>query len=124
MRSAVAHGGCVLLAFEDEALLGCAALRPLDRQQAEMKRLYVRPAGRGRQLGRKLAQEICGAARRRGYRHLRLDTLPHMKAAQQLYMALGFVEVDAYVHNPIEGTRFLELDLGDPVRDLRLQSGQ
>lgn len=107
-----APGGTVLLALDGAALLGCVALRPLAEGVAEMKRLYVRPAGRGRQLGRALAQHACDAASARGCRSIRLDTLPEMAAAQQLYASLGFVDVAPYVHNPIQGTRFLEKKLG------------
>lgn len=106
-----APGGAVLLAFDGAALLGCVALRPLAEGVGEMKRLYVRPAGRGRQLGRVLAQSACDAASARGYRSIRLDTLPEMAAAQQLYASLGFGDVAPYVHNPIQGTRFLEKNL-------------
>ena len=80
-----------------------------------MKRLYVCPAHRGRQLGKQLAQQICALAKAQGYRQLRLDTMPAMAAAQQLYASLGFKTVAAYVYNPVKGTSFMELDLGSFV---------
>jgi ribosomal protein S18 acetylase RimI-like enzyme len=92
-------------------VIGSVALKPFDYDICEMKRLYVRPEGRGQQLGRRLAQAVVHAARDAGYRKMRLDTLPTMQAAQQLYASLGFRPISAYVFNPIEGTRFLELDL-------------
>ncbi len=103
--------GRVLLASLDGAIIGCVALRPLDAETAEMKRLYVRPAGRGQQLGRRLAEDICALAKEHGYQRIRLDTMPAMKAAQQLYGTLGFKPVAAYVYNPVEGTQFMEMDL-------------
>lgn len=103
--------GCILLARDDGALVGCVAVRPFAPQICEMKRLYVRPAARGRDLGRQLARRAVDEARRRGYQLMRLDTLPSMKAALALYKQLGFVEIAAYRHNPVPGTRYLELIL-------------
>jgi len=91
--------------------LGCVGVRPLDEGICEMKRLYVRPRGRGLGLGRALALAAIARARELGYERMRLDTLPMMGAAQELYSALGFVDIDRYRHNPIAGSRFMELCL-------------
>ena len=103
--------GAILLAWHDDRLVGCVALRAFELEICEMKRLYVRPEVRGEQLGRRLAQVVVHAAREAGYRKMRLDTLPSMQAAQRLYASLGFRPISAYVFNPVEGTRFLELEL-------------
>lgn len=103
--------GRLLLARQGDALAGCVALRPLFHRDAEMKRLYVRPAHRGTGLGRLLAKRVIGEARALGYEWLKLDTLPQMLSAQNLYAKLGFRETAPYNDNPIGGTRFLALDL-------------
>ncbi|NIF52145.1 GNAT family N-acetyltransferase [Burkholderia sp. Ax-1724] len=104
--------GRVLLASNDAGeIVGCVAMRPLDETICEMKRLYVRPAGRGLHVGRQLATRICALAKQAGYRRMRLDTLPTMQAALGLYASLGFEPIDAYVFNPIPGAIFLECDL-------------
>jgi ribosomal protein S18 acetylase RimI-like enzyme len=103
--------GALFLAVEKGEMLGCVAVRRLDDETAEMKRLYLRPAARGRRLGRSLAEAAIAEARRLGYRRLRLDTLPGMEAAQVLYRALGFQEIPPYRKNPVPGATFLELQL-------------
>jgi GNAT superfamily N-acetyltransferase len=107
-------GGCLLLAtLEDGAPGGCVGLRRLRDDVAEMKRLYVRPAARGRGLGKRLAEAVIEEARRLGYRAMWLDTVPSvMGEATGLYQALGFRPVPAYCHNPVPGAVFLGLDLG------------
>jgi GNAT superfamily N-acetyltransferase len=103
--------GRLLIARQGDALAGCVALRPLFHRDAEMKRLFVRPAHRGTGLGRLLARRVILEAGALGYESLKLDTLPQMHPAQNLYAKLGFRDTAPYNENPIAGTRFLALDL-------------
>jgi len=103
--------GTLLLARQDDDVIGCVGVRALDSVTAEMKRLYVRPSGRGTGLGRTLAEAAIRFATVTGYERMRLDTLPQMGRAQELYRALGFMPIDAYRFSPVPGTVFLELVL-------------
>jgi putative acetyltransferase len=101
----------ILLARDGDEIVGCVALRPLADGACEMKRLYVRPAGRGGGVGRALVEASIARARELGYRMMRLDTLPSMDAARAIYLSLGFHEIGRYNDNPIEGVLFYELTL-------------
>lgn len=103
--------GALLIARIESSVAGCVALRPLDEHRGEMKRLYVRPAYRKSGLGKRLVEAAIDAARRTGYRELRLDTLPSMASAQALYCRLGFVEIPPYNTTHLPGTRFYSFDL-------------
>jgi GNAT superfamily N-acetyltransferase len=76
-----------------------------------MKRLYVRPSGRGSGAGRALVEASIARARELGYAAMRLDTLPRMNAARSLYVSLGFRPIERYNDNPIEGVLFFEVRL-------------
>lgn len=103
--------GALFIAYVDDAVAGCVALRPLADGVGEMKRLYVRDAYRSVGLGRRLVDAVIAAARAAGHRELRLDTLADMTAAQALYRRLGFLEREPYGKAYLPGTRFFALTL-------------
>ena len=106
------HGELLLARDGDGAPLGCVGLRPLAAEGCcEMKRLYLTPAARGLGLGRALTDAVIAAARRLGYRELRLDTLPTMTTAIGLYEQMGFRRIAAYYAPVPAGTIFLGLGL-------------
>lgn len=103
--------GCIILASVEDAPAGCVALRKINNEICEMKRLYVKSQFRSLGLGKKLANSIIEKARELGYEYIRLDTLPTMKRAQEMYREMGFYEIEPYIYNPVEGTRYLEKKL-------------
>jgi ribosomal protein S18 acetylase RimI-like enzyme len=108
-----APSGAFLLAWENDAYVGCVALRKLSDTDGEIKRLYVAPNARGLGLGEALARGIVDEGKQLKYTRLVLDTLPSMLAARSLYQALGFKPIAPYRYNPVAGTAFLELHLRD-----------
>jgi ribosomal protein S18 acetylase RimI-like enzyme len=104
--------GILLVGFVDHRLEGLVACRRWSADICEMKRLYVRPSGRGSGLARALVTTLVAAAAAKGYRQIYLDTLPMMGAAQGLYESLGFRDIAPYYDTPIAGTRFMARPLG------------
>lgn len=103
--------GRLLIVWADDAPAGCVTLRPITETICEMKRLFVRPAFRGRGIGKDLVDAIIREAREIGYITMRLDTLHTMKAATRLYESLGFVHRTPYYERPLVHTIFMQLAL-------------
>lgn len=106
--------GCLLLGRHGAAPVACIAVRPLDDEVCEMKRLFVRSEARGSGIGRELAMRAIEFGRTAGFRAMRLDTLPSMVGAQRLYKALGFREIMPYRFSPVPGNVYMELVLVPP----------
>ena len=101
--------GRLFLAYSDEKLAGCIALRKLKEGICEMKRLFVRDDFRGQGIGNKLIERLIEDAQLIGYEKMRLDTYPpKMAKAVELYRSYGFREIPPYYHNPYGETLYLE----------------
>ena len=103
--------GRLYIVYCEDKLAGCVGLRKLDAENCELKRLYVRPDFRGRHLGRILTELIINEAKKIGYSHMLLDTLPFLKAAIKMYRDFGFYEIPCYNDSPMDSTIFMKLDL-------------
>ena len=104
--------GRLFLAYTDEQLAGCIALRNIGEGMCEMKRLFVRDGFRGQRAGIALIEKLIADAREIGYTAMRLDTYPtKMGKAVSLYASYGFVEIPPYYDNPHTGVLFMELQL-------------
>jgi len=104
--------GRLQVAVKTGLAVGCVALRRLDAETCEMKRLYVKSLFRRSGIARALAYGLVAEARRMGYRRMRLDTLPVMGEARLFYQHMGFREIAPYYQNPVPGTVYMELRLG------------
>jgi len=107
----VPPGGRLALALVDGQPAGCAALRRLDAERCEFKRLFVRNQFRGMRLGRELLAWIVAEAKAAGYRQLVCDTMPAMADALAMYQRAGFERTAPYSDHPTAGAIFLRLVL-------------
>ena len=87
--------GRLLLAMDDGQPAGCIAFKPFDESTAEVKRFYVRPAMRGRHIGKRLVSRLVDEARSAGYTHMILDSHISMTGAHHIYRQFGFEVVPA-----------------------------
>lgn len=104
--------GCILVLENDENVLcGAVALKKLEPDVCEMKRLYIEPEFRKGGNGRKLAVSLIEEAKEKGYTVMKLDTIQRLKPAVELYKSMGFVETDAYNYNPDATVLYFKKDL-------------
>jgi ribosomal protein S18 acetylase RimI-like enzyme len=104
--------GRLFLAYTEENLAGCIALRKLEDEICEMKRLFVREDFRGKHIGIGLIDKLLAEAQNIGYKKMRLDTFPpKMGKAVKLYESYGFYEIPPYYNNPYGETLYMEKNL-------------
>ncbi|MGA9387978.1 MAG: GNAT family N-acetyltransferase [Candidatus Bathyarchaeia archaeon] len=89
------HGIYYLLELED-AIIGMGALHQVRKDIAEIKRMYIRPAYRGKGYGKVLLQQLLQKAKEFRYQSIYLETGPFMTTAHHLYHSVGFVERNEY----------------------------
>lgn len=85
------NGGIVLCKLEDE-FIGCSAIRRIDTDICELKRMWVKPGHQNKGIGVGLLKECIQMAEKLKYKCIRLDTLERLAAAIHLYKKHGFVE--------------------------------
>lgn len=88
--------GAFLIVYQDGTAVGCGALRLIDSETGELKRMFVTPALRGTGLGRRLVSALEAEARALGVRRLVLETGIRQTAALALYRATGFQPIPLY----------------------------
>ncbi|SFK30784.1 GNAT family N-acetyltransferase [Succinivibrio dextrinosolvens] len=103
--------GELLIALENDEVLGMVVYHRLTSKRCEMKRLYLTPNARGRHLGERLVETIIDHAKASGNEEMVLDTIKPLKAAVSLYRKLGFEECEAYYDNPMEDVIYMRKKL-------------
>jgi putative acetyltransferase len=96
--------GVYLVAYLDQRPVACGALRPLDADTAEIRRMFVTPHARRRGFARAILAELERRAAAMGYRSMRLETGNRQVSAMALYEHLGFRRIPPfgeYVGDPV-----------------------
>jgi DNA-binding MarR family transcriptional regulator/N-acetylglutamate synthase-like GNAT family acetyltransferase len=86
-------GGFVFFARLNGKIVGTAALIKHNKDIYELAKMAVTKKARGRQVGRKLGLAAIERAKKTGAKQLVLLTSPQLRAAYNLYLSLGFVEI-------------------------------
>ncbi|HJT81557.1 MAG TPA: GNAT family N-acetyltransferase [Chthoniobacterales bacterium] len=101
----VAEGrGAFLVAYAGRKPIGCGAVRKIDSETAEIKRMYVVPEARGRGVSKKILLALEQEARRLGLRRIVLETGDRQVEAMGLYTRAGFTRIPLfgeYVNSPL-----------------------
>jgi GNAT superfamily N-acetyltransferase len=108
----VRPGGRLAIAVLSDRPVGCIALRRLDDDSCEMKRLFVQQSARGKGIALALLTWLISEARSQGYSRMLADTLPTMTNALRLYERFGFTPIESYSPKPTPGAIYLQMKLG------------
>jgi GNAT superfamily N-acetyltransferase len=85
--------GTFLLVRLNGEPVGCGGLKPISKEAAYLKRMWIAPGARGLGVARRLLSALEDSARTMGYSVIRLETNRSLIEAQQLYRAVGYAEV-------------------------------
>ncbi len=103
--------GRLYIAFYENQVAGCIALRKLNETECEMKRLYVKPEFRNKGIAKMLVEKVVSDSKEIGYSSMLLDTLPFLQTAIKMYRKMGFYEIGCYNDSPLDSTIYMKLDL-------------
>lgn len=105
------NNGTFFYALDEKQIIGCVGIRRVENEIAELKRLYVRDNYRGYKVGVTLLENALKSAKNLGYKKIRLDVIPTLQIAKELYISFGFYEIEPYFNNPVKGTTYMEKNL-------------
>lgn len=86
----------VIIAYDDDVPVGSASFKKYDDECAEVKRVFVTQAYRGKGISNKLMELLEDAARKRGYQYLILESGEPLVAAMALYRKIGYKVIPNY----------------------------
>ena len=89
------NGGALLIGFENENPIATIAIKRIDDDTCEAKRLYIKPDYRGKGYARALMNEMLNRSRKLGFKEVTFTTKPAvMSVGYGLYKRMGFEEVN------------------------------
>jgi putative acetyltransferase len=96
------HNGTFKVLIDGDTVVGAGAIRKIDNEICELKRMWFLPEYRGKGLGKQMADQLLTFAKEQGYKKIRLDVYypEHQPAAVNLYKKLGFYEIEPYNNAP------------------------
>jgi putative acetyltransferase len=95
-----ANDGVFLVITDNDQIIGTGAIRKIDDEICELKRVWLLFEYHGQGLGYRILQELLAFAREKGYRRIRLETdRDNQRRAYDLYKRLGFYEIPRYNDN-------------------------
>ncbi len=104
--------GVIFITYnEARSPLGCFGIRELEDSICELKRMYLKKEARGLGIGKRMLSKSIEIGKQLGYKKMRLDTLPTMQSAINLYKKVGFHEIEPYRYNPVDGAKYFEIEL-------------
>jgi len=89
-------GGTFLVVLNGDQVVGSGALRRLDDETAELKRMWLLEKYHGQGIGYQLISQIIDFAHQNGYARIRLQTSPIQVRALSFYRQVGFYEISCY----------------------------
>ena len=93
-------GGIFLVMTDEAQMIGTGAVRKIDPEICELKRLWLLFEYHGQGLGYRMMQELFRFARSKNYQRMRLETdRGHQNRAFDFYRRLGFYEIPRYSNN-------------------------
>lgn len=106
-----APNGCLLLAYKNNEAIGCVAVKKTQQEIAELKRFYVKPEFRKFKVGARLLETAVANAKQLQFHYLRLEVIPTLTKAKELYYSFGFYSIEPYQPVAMEGTTYMEKKL-------------
>ena len=96
--------GIFLVVLDKQKVVGSGAIRYLENDICELKRMYLLKSSRGQGWGKKIGDKLLDFAQKKNYKRVRLDLANAEKQQQAMnfYKSLGFYSIPRYNSSPCQ----------------------